>query len=67
MTKTYFKELENERLRLKDERERLEKERIEREKLLNPDEPDENEAMMAMMGFGGFDTTQVKIQIFKII
>merc|ERR1711892_1248478 len=50
--KTFYKskELENERLRLK----------IEREKLLNPDEPDENEAMMAMMGFGDFDTTQNK-------
>ena len=57
--KLIFKELEKERLRLKDERERLEKERAEREKLLQPNEPDENESMMAMMGFSNFDTTQV--------
>merc|ERR1739838_504613 len=60
--KTFYKskELEKERLRLKDERERLEKERAEREKLLQPNEPDENESMMAMMGFSNFDTTQNK-------
>ena len=46
-------------MRLKDERERLEKERAEREKFLQPNEPDENETMMAMMGFSNFDTTQV--------
>ena len=58
-----FQELEKERLRLKDERERLEKERAEREKLLMPNEPDENETMMAMMGFAGFDTTQGWVQV----
>ena len=54
-------------MRLKDERERLEKERLEREKLLMPNEPDENETMMAMMGFGNFDTTQGGVHNFSKI
>merc|ERR1712110_408245 len=60
--KTFYKskELEAERMRLKDERERMEKEKEERERLLQPEEPNEDEAMMAMMGFSGFETTQNK-------
>ena len=59
-----LKELEVERMRLLRERERMEKEREEREKLLQPEEPNEEEAMMAMMGFSGFNTTQDRTILF---